>query len=179
MEKKYSARLVWQMRIIVGAIILICSFVGLVIGDLGKGDSWFYWRWMGPVFALLCLFLSWFLRQRDQSLSFATIWHELLHWVGVLAAVYLISFFARIGILGSIEESLVVMIILALGIFLIGIYVEWSLAFVGVILAIFAAGAALAQDYLYTIMLPIFIVALLLLGFFVFFLHKRGQSPKA
>lgn len=173
MEKTSANHAAWRMRIVIGSIILLCSFIGLVIGNLWNGGSLFYWRWMAPIFALLCLWLNWFLRRKNHSLSLTTIWHELFHWVGVLMTIYLVSLFTRSGLIGNIVESLVVMAILALSIFLIGIYTEWSLIPVGIILGVFTAGAAFAEAYLYTIMLPFFFVGLCIFGLVVHFLHQN------
>ena len=49
------------------------------------------------VYAVLSIFLSWYLRARQPVL--ATIWHEFAHWGGLVLAVYLISIFVDIGLI--------------------------------------------------------------------------------
>lgn len=174
MENETPKRFIWRMRFAIGSLILFLSFIGLLMGNLFQKGNWMYWRWMAPIFALLCLLLSFYLRKKNHSRSLVTIWHELAHWIGVLATIYLVSLFTRTGLMGHIQESLVVMSILALAIFLNGLYGEWSLILIGIILAIFTAGAAFAEAYLYTIMLPILIGGIALHALISHLLHHKN-----
>ena len=88
-------------------------------------------------------------------MTVATIWHELAQWFGLILAVYLISTFVNIGLMGRFEAGLVVLTLLALTIFIAGIYVETTFILIGLLLGIFAAGAAVLAAYIYTIMLPL------------------------
>ena len=179
MDISSTRHLAWKVRLIIGAILLVFSFIGLVIGNLWSNGGWFYWRCMAPLFAILCLGLSWFLRRNNYSVSLVTVWHELLHWLGVLLAIYLVSVFAHTGLIGNIQENLFIMTLLALGIFLLGIYTEWSLAPIGIILGIFTAGAAFAQAYLYTVMLPVLFIGIGVLGLVIHLIHRKQGVPPA
>ena len=118
---------------------------------------------MVPIFAILCLFLSWYLRRKQKIITSTTIWHELVQWFGLALAVYLVSIFVNIGLIGRFEAGLVVLTMLALNTFITGIYVESTFFVIGILLGLFAAGAALLAAYIYTIMLPLAIgVAVLL-----------------
>lgn len=57
-------------------------------------------------------------------MSATTIWHELVQWFGLALAVYLVSIFVNIGLIGRFEAGLVVLTMLALNTFITGIYVE-------------------------------------------------------
>lgn len=153
----------WKMRLVVGLIMLILSFIGLIVSDIRQNGAWTFWRVMVPVFAVLCLFLSWYLRRKQHVVSPTTIWHELVQWLGLALAVYLTSVYVNIGLMGRFEAGLVVLTLLSLNIFITGIYVEATFFVIGILLGIFALGAALLAEYIYTIMLPITIgVAVLL-----------------
>ncbi|MCB1106957.1 MAG: hypothetical protein KDK76_02550 [Chlamydiia bacterium] len=153
----------WKMRLMVAIIMLALSFIGLIVSDLKANGAWEYWRWMVPVFAVLCLFLSWYLRRKNQIMSATTIWHELVQWFGLAMAVYLVSIFVNIGLMGRFEAGLVVLTFLSLNTFITGVYVEPTFFIIGILLGLFAVGAALLAEYLYTVMLPITIgVAVLL-----------------
>ena len=144
-------------------LIHIFSFIGLIFSDIQQDGAWDYWRFMIPVFAGLSIFLSWYLRKNKNALSKLTIWHELIHWVGLALAVYLISIFLHIGLMGRFEAGLVVLVMLALTTFLAGIYIEPTFCVIGILLGIFSVAAALLATYIYTIMLPVTIgVALFL-----------------
>lgn len=148
----------WKMRLLVGFLMLGLSFIGLIISDLRQNGAWNYWRVMVPVYAFLCIFLSWYLRRKQKIIKPTTILHELIQWLGLALSVYLVSIFVNIGLIGRFEAGLVVLTLLALTIFIAGIYVESTFFLIGLLLGIFAAAAAVMAAYLYTVMLPLTIV---------------------
>ena len=162
-----SAHHPWRARFIVGVLMILLSLGGLITATLRQDGAWNYWRVMVPVFALLCLFLSWYLRSKEHSFSLVHIWHEIVHWVGLLLAVYLVSVFVNLGIVGRFGASLEVLTLLAFALFTAGIYIEFSFMPIGILLGLFAAGAGLIAEYLYTVMIPLTIVALICFYFLV------------
>ncbi len=167
----------WYARLAVGGLMILLAFLGLIVGDFRSDGAWNYWRWMVPVFALMCLWLSWYLRRKGHSLSLVKIWHEILHWAALIVAVYLISLFVEIGIMNRLDGSLMVITVLALTTFLAGVYIELSFAVTGLVLGLFSAGAAFADEYLFSVMLPITICGLALLGYLIHHLHNK-PPPK-
>ncbi|MBI5273950.1 MAG: hypothetical protein HY860_02715 [Chlamydiales bacterium] len=163
----------WRARLVIGLIMLIFSFIGLVISDVKKEGAWLYWRIMVPIFALLCLWLSWYLRRVKHSLSAIKIWHEILHWCGLLISVYLVSIFVDMGVMERLDASLVVIILLALTTFIAGIYIEFTFIPIGIMLGLFSVGAALTEEYLYTVMLPITIAVA---AFLVWLIHRMKEK---
>lgn len=153
----------WKMRLLVALIMLGLSFIGLIVSDLKQNGAWNYWRVMVPVYALICLFLSWYLRRQKKILTASTIWHELVQWVGLALSVYLISIFVDIGLMGRFEAGLVVLTLLALTLFIAGIYVEPTFFLIGLLMGVFAAAAALMAAYVYTVMLPLTVVVAVVL----------------
>ncbi|MDJ0652345.1 MAG: hypothetical protein QNJ27_05005 [Simkaniaceae bacterium] len=145
----------WKVRLLVAIIMLGLSFIGLVVSDISQNRAWDYWRFMVPVFAVLCFFLSWYLRRRQKITTPTTLWHEMVQWFGLASTVYLISLFVNSGLLGRFEAGLVVLMFLALNIFITGIYVEPTFFVIGILLGFFAAAAAFFAAYIYTIMLPV------------------------
>ncbi|MEM8727707.1 MAG: hypothetical protein AAGE99_03245, partial [Chlamydiota bacterium] len=154
----------WKMRLLVAIVMLVLSFIGLVVSDARQNGAWNYWRLMVPVFAVLCLFLSWYLRYKQRVITPTTVWHEIVQWFGLALTVCSISVFVNVGLMGRFEAGLVVLTLLSLNIFIIGIYVETTFFVIGVLLGLFAVAAALLATYIYTIMLPITIgVAILII----------------
>lgn len=153
----------WKMRLLVALIMLGLSFIGLIVSDLKQNGAWNYWRVMVPVYALLCLFLSWYLRRQKKIMTASTIWHELVQWAGLALSVYLISIFVDIGLMGRFEAGLVVLTLLALTLFIAGIYVEPTFFLIGLLMGVFAAAAALMAAYVYTVMLPLTVVVAVVL----------------
>ncbi len=157
----------WQARLAVAIIMVALSFIGLIVSDLWRDGAWLYWRIMVAIFAVLSLFLSWYLRHKKQVLSPATIWHELVQWFGLILAVYLVAIFVNTGLIGRFEAGLVALTLLALNTFITGVYVEITFLIIGLLLGLFAAGAALLAEYLYTVMLPITVAVAVLLVWIV------------
>ena len=165
----------WKARFIVGMIMVCLSFVGLVVTDLWKNGAWNYWRFVAPVYAAMCLWLSWYLRKKQHSISFSKLWHEIAHWIALILAVFLFSIYTEMGLMGRFESGLAILTLLALTIFLGGIYIEPSFLIIGLLLGLFSAGAAFMAAYLYTVMLPIALGTVALLFYMAF--RKRHSPP--
>jgi len=170
-EKKHHP---WKARFFVALTMLVLAFVGLIFSDIRKDGAWSYWRVMAFVFALLCLWLSWYLRRKKRSLSFVKIYHEIFHWISLILAVYLVSVLVRSGIIGRFAASLEVIVLLALTTFIAGIYIEITFIPIGLMLGLFALGAGALAEYLYSILLPVTVVVIL--G--ILWLSYRLHHPK-
>ena len=166
----------WRARLFVGLLMLLFSFAGLIISDVVKDGAWVYWRSMVPVYALLSIGLSCYLRRHVDKKTAITIWHEILHWLGLVIAVYLVSMFVNMGLIGRFEAGLEVLVMLALTTFLAGIYNDMIFMIIGVLLGCFTSGAAFFTEYLYTIMLPLTLVAALVMFYMIYHRHiKKAQ----
>ncbi len=166
----------WKARFVIGLIMVCLSFIGLVVTDIWKDGAWNYWRFASLVYAAMCMWLSWYLRKKQHSISFSKLWHEIIHWIALILAVFLFSLYTEMGIMGRFEAGLAILTLLALTIFLGGIYIEPSFLIIGILLGFFAAGAAFMATYLYTVMLPVALGAILLIFWLAF--RKRKHPPK-
>ena len=166
----------WRARVIVTLLMVILGFIGLVITDISKVHAWTYWRLMVPVFAILCLGLSWYLRKGQHVVRITTIWHEILHWIGLGLSVYLVDLFVRIGIMGRFEAALMVLTLLSLTTFLAGLYVDVTFVAIGILLGAFVAGAAYLEEYLYSIFLPITLGAVIVLFLIIHRSHRKHSK---
>ncbi len=163
----------FRARFYTGLFLFFLAFIGLVITDLHHNGGFSYWRYIIPVFAIVGVFLSWYLRHNNQSHSVAFIWHELLHWAGLLIAVYLISELLRIGLLSRFAASLVILTMLSLGLFLAGIYIEITFLVLGLVIGCFVVIIAFLAEYLYVVSIPLVIIGIILL----FFLARKKKTP--
>ena len=164
----------WLARLIISMTMLILALIGLILSDVYQDGSWNYWRIMVPVFAGLCLWLSWYLRRKEHSMSIAKVWHEIVHWFGLFIAVYLVSLFVNVGLLGRFEGGIVVITLLALTTFIAGVYIEMTFAIIGILLGVFSAAAAFLQVYLYSVMIP---VTLVVAAFLFWFIYQQKHKP--
>jgi hypothetical protein len=100
------------------------------------------------------------LRSKGHHIYKSTIWHEILHWGAVVGAVYILSVFVDIGLMGGFLAGIVMMLMLALATFIAGIYIENTFLLVGVALGAFSLVVAMFSEYLYAILLPVIFIAI-------------------
>lgn len=166
----------WWARLGVGIAMLIVAFIGVILTDLESSGAWDYWKWTVPVYALLALWLSWYIRRTKSTVSPITLWHELLHWVGLFAAVFLVSLFVEMGLLSRALAGLFVLTLLSLNVFTIGIYTESTFLLIGVVLGVFAALVAIAVKFLYAFTIPILLIGIGVLIYMIWHSNKKNAS---
>lgn len=165
----------WRARLIVGILMLFLAFLGVVSTDIFKSGGWDYWKWVVGIYALLALWLSWYIRRRQDVLSPITLGHELIHWIGVVAAVFMVSYFVSIGIVSRYVAGIFDLTLLSLGVFLAGIYIESTFILIGIVLGILALFSAFMAEYLYAIMVPILIGGAIVIGIMVWLSHQKAK----
>lgn len=166
----------WRARMIVGIIMLFLAFLGMVFTDVFRSGGWDYWKWMVGVYAILALWLSWYLRRRQQVISPITLGHELLHWIGVVATVFMVSYFVQLGILSRFVAGIIDMTLLSLGVFLAGIYIESTFLLIGIVLGLLALLSAVITEYLYAIVIPILVGGALVVAMIVWLSHQKTKQ---
>lgn len=163
----------WIARFSVSAIMIVLSFIGLVLTNIRASGGWVYWQVVVVIFALSALWLSWYLHRKKETLSPVTLWHEVLHWIGLIGAVFLITFLVQNGLLGRFEASLSVLTMTALAIYLAGIYIESWFLYTGIALGLFVAIVAFIEEYLYALSIPLLLVSLGILAYVIRHKHKK------
>jgi hypothetical protein len=174
MEAKHP----WQARLAVGIIMLVLAFLGMVVTDVKSTGGFDYWKWMVPVYALLALWLSWYVRRQTQTLSPITLWHEVLHWVGLFLSVFMVAYLVDLGTLSRFLAGIFDLTLLALAVFLAGIYIETTFLFIGIVLGVFAMLAAILIEYLYAILIPILLAGAVITALVVYLSHKKFTKTK-
>ncbi len=169
----------WGARFWVCVILLALSFIGLVFTNLYEEGGWYYWKYAVPVYALIALWLSWYLRQNKQSLSLLTLGHEIFHWLGLMGAAFLVTQFYHMGVFSRLIGSLVDLLLIAQAFFLAGIYIERTFIFIGIVLAIFSWSVAFTITYIYIyIALPVVLIALAGIYFYLKYTHRKSSSTQ-
>ena len=168
----------WKAKLSVGIAMLAIAFLGMVVTDVNSEGGWDYWKWAVPIYAILSLWLSWYVKHEMQVVSPISLRHEILHWVGVIAAVFLVSFLVHLGTLSRFSAGLFNLIILALGVFLAGVYIESTFLIIGLLMGIFALLTATVLQYLYAFIIPLIIAGLLILAISVYLSHRsHAKKP--
>ncbi|HYF97573.1 MAG TPA: hypothetical protein VD770_01175 [Coxiellaceae bacterium] len=165
----------WKSRLFVGVLMLLMALGGLVIIDIGPQNSWIYWHIMVIGYAVLSLGLSWYLQHKNIKFGISTLGQELFHWLGLVLAVYLVSLLVSTGILSRVQAGFVVLLLLALAMYLAGIYIDRSFILISITLGVFIIVGALLEAYLSVIMVPVIIVAIILLIWWV--RRDRPRQP--
>lgn len=164
-----------KARLIVSLILLLLSIIGVFITVFAPTFAWHYWILVVPLFAALCIWLSWHI-SRSNTDKTSTIAHEVVHWVALLVAVYLVSTIVSTGIINYLAGALFVLILLAFGIFLAGLQFDSMFMLIGILLGILAACSAFFVKYVIVILIPI---AIIIAGFFIWhFMRKKKSSSQ-
>jgi hypothetical protein len=168
----------WKARILVGIIMLVLAFIGMVVTGVYSRGGWQYWRFVIPVYAILALWLSWYLKRQLQTISPITIWHEVCHWLGLLCAIFLVSHLSNMGILSHFIAGIFHLILLSLALFIAGIYIEVSFVLIGIVLGFFAYISAALVEYMYSFVIPISLGAIAITGVTIWISHKRFKKTQ-
>ncbi|MEX1000453.1 MAG: hypothetical protein WD000_10935 [Thermodesulfobacteriota bacterium] len=163
-KKPSMAKSVRQGEAILITLIVLAT-VGIAITNFRPFESFYFWVAMVPVFGLSSLYIGWTkARNRGEGIS-RIIWVQLLHWIGLLAAIGLIYLmYSTTGRIDNNQLALLTLLSLALATFLAGVHFEWRFMVVGVILGAAVAGAALIEQVIWMIIIPI--AAIIVLAIF-------------
>jgi hypothetical protein len=144
-------------------LMIASAFFGVAATDAEWSLSRGYWSILAALFGFGAFGLI--LIHRDPDLDIrATALRLIMHWLGVLGAVQIMFFLVSNDQITAGEAGLALSLILALGAFLCGVYLDWRLAAVGLALALVAPASALVQENVWII------IALGILAFGVIFL---------
>jgi len=150
-------------------LLLVLSGIGIGVSDYSADKGLWYWLLMVPVFGLTSLFVGWSAARRHGQSPSRVIVTQVLHWIGLAAALWLMFLLAETGRINYADEGLVSLVLLALATFLVGVHTDWRFAVVGVVLGCIAALAGLVEQYLWLGLVPV----LLGLGIFVYWRLRR------
>lgn len=170
----YHINQCWKARIWVCGLMLGLAFAALLLMDLQSRGYWFFALGLSVSYAVMSLWLFWYLHRKQHVMTGSTIWHQLFHWLGLMATIWMVSQFVNAGIIGSLPAGVITVTLLALTVYLIGVYSDITFVLIGVVLAIFAWVLGYLQAYLIIIMIPVVLIAALLI-----FVVVHRQKHKA
>lgn len=147
--------------------LVALSAAGVAINDYAPATAFRYWLWMAPVFGVVSIAAAWSRAQRRGDPVGRIVPTQLLHWLGVVAAVYLIYLLQSTGRMANEAAGSAVLIVLALAAFLAGIYADWRLSVLGVVLGVAAAAFAVLEQIVWLVVLPAMAIGLIALLFYM------------
>ncbi len=161
-----------HVRLITSLIMLALALVSLVILRIHPTTYWIFTMIMAAVDAILCVWMVAYLKHRLKIDLPTNIWQQILHWIGFLAVVYLIAILHSHGAIDKTNAGLFTLVLLALCLYLAGIYVDITFLLVGITLALMAAGIVLIKAHLLLVMLPVTVIIALL----IYVVIRQGRT---
>jgi hypothetical protein len=144
--------------------LMILAVVGVAINHFAPAKSYSYWLVMVPVFGIACIVLEWSRARVRGKSGWAILHDQLLHWAGVLAAIYLIYLLRKTEQLSDTNSALVILLILALATYLAGIQLGWRLYIIGC----FLGAVFLLSTFLIDFMWVLIVAGLALIGGYIY-----------
>lgn len=162
-----------KVRIFLSILLLVLGFIGVIVTDVNKTGAWHYWQFLCIAYALVSLFWSWHRKRSGWKTAAITIWHELAHWLTLMAFISIAAYLVKVGLVGRFEASILTLLLLGMATLLAGIYIEWTFVILGIVLGFFAVMIAFLDEYLYNILLPVTLAVALALILLIRHAHKK------
>lgn len=159
-------------RLIISLLILILALISLIILRINKNSFWTYTAILCLVVAILHIGLNVFLNFATPSENKPQLWRHVLYWVGVLAAVYIDELMLQHAAITSVEAGLFALLILALGLYFIGLLNDLPLVLVAITIALMVTGSIVIQAYVLLVIVPITII----MGILIVLLMRKNKD---
>ena len=156
-------------------LLVLLSGLGVAINDLSPKSAFGYWMWMAPTFGVISVGAAWYRAARSSASIPAAVWRQVLHWAGVIGAVYLVYLLQRTGRLANEAAGDAALILIALASFLSGVHSDWRLMVLGVVLGITVVGIAVVEQIIWVLVLPLMAIIVLVLLWYV----RRARHHRA
>lgn len=158
-------------------ILLVLAFLAIAATDVSTTGSESYWLGLVGLYAVVA-----FVFDRLHTGRPWTDWRSILavaiHWIGVLAAIYLVHVFVNAGRINNANIGLANGLLLALGAFTAGAAGNWRMLVIGVALGIATAVVAVVEQFLW-VLLAVAILAILAMVLLERLRRGRGAAPGA
>jgi len=156
---------------IILVLLVVLSGIGVIVNDYAAPQTAFrMWLWMTPLFGVVSTAAAWSRAQRRGDPVGAIVPTQVVHWLGVVGAVLLIYILQAYGRMASEAAGSAVLVVLALATFLAGVYSDWRLSVLGVVLGVTVVGFAYVERVALVIV-PLLLVAIIGL---VVYMRRQG-----
>lgn len=153
-------------------VLMVLALIGIAMTFFRPETSYRYWLVMVPVFGIACVSIEWSRARRRGQSGLGIIRDQLLHWFGVLVAVYLIYLLLTAGQLDNSNTALVVILVLALATYLAGVHLGWRIHLIGAFLGAILVMQIFFKSYIWLLAL----VGLVLIAVYVYFRMRSGKA---
>ncbi len=136
-------------------LLVVLSAVGVAINDYSPKSAFRYWVWMAPTFGMVSIVAAWSRAQRRGESVPLAMQRQVLHWLAVLGAVFLVYKLQSTGRMTNEAAGLTAVTVIGLAAFLAGVYSDWRLMLVGTVLGFTVFAFALLEEYfIWVVVLP-------------------------
>lgn len=156
--------------VVVALVLLVLSFIGVAWSDVSSVQNHWYWSGLAIVFGVACFALQWMHADAETPILKQGL-RTALHWLGVLAAIQIIYIYVGAGRFTNEVTGLVNGLVLAIGVYLAGVYLGWWLFVIGIALGIALAVTAIVEQYF----LVLSVVAIIAAGIMVLGTRWRNR----
>jgi len=139
------------------AVFVLACF-GVAYTSMSHQTLYGYWEFLALVAGVACVAIGWN-SSAERSERTKLIWRQALHWGAFLVAMNILLMPSVQSLLTGPGTGLAMMLLLALGIFVAGIYVSADLAYLGVAMALSVPAIAWLKISSLLIFLAIFAAA--------------------
>lgn len=161
----------WLLRDLPYAAMLLFALGGLVLTSFRGAGTYYYWMALAPVYALICVASGWSSLETGGE-RFQLALTQALHWLALLAAMWLMFLPQVRGIENDNATSLSLLILLGLGTFLAGVHARvWRICIVGAFLALSVPAVAWIQESA-VLLLVVAVLGIAVVGGFWWLRHR-------
>jgi hypothetical protein len=152
-------------------VLVALSAIGVAVNDVSPKSAYRYWLWMAPTFGVISVAAAWWRAQRHHESVAQAVQRQLLHWAGVVCAMYLIYLMQSTGRMQNEAAGLTALIVIALSSFLAGVHSDWRLMVLGAVLGVTVVSFAVLEQLIWIVVLP---VLLILIVAVVLYMRRRA-----
>ena len=143
------------------AVLGLCGFA---LVDIRQTWAPWYWSIAGPAGFFASAYLGWRHARRTGQVSASTGSRHLLHWGGMLAAIFLAFLMPTTGLLQWSGFGPAILLILALGYFQAGVHLDRALLWIGLLMGIGYLFVMFVPAYAWTVIGVVLAAALTIAG---------------
>lgn len=139
------------------AVVFILAMFGVGVTDYAPLQSLNYWGVMTVILAISGLIMGWSKARHLGKPVLQTLRVQIIHWLATGVAIIGVFLLLKAGRLNYEGTGLVLLIILGLATFLDGYRLNAFFSFVGILIFILAITAAYIEEYLWVLLIVMFI----------------------
>jgi hypothetical protein len=131
-------------------LMILLALIGAAYTFSDADSSRWYWQHLiPPIFGLICIIIQWPDVEPTLKARLLLVGRQILHWMGVLLTMRMAFMASGSSLTDALDDrqvSFLLMQTITLGTFLAGVYLDWRLCLVAVVLAACALGMVILQN---------------------------------